>query len=57
MNKLEFIESIAKITGGTKKSANDNLDAIIEVITKELSKKGKVSLVGFGTFETFIYFL
>ena len=52
MNKSQFTEAIAKKTALSKKSAGANLDAIIEVITKELSKKSKISLVGFGTFET-----
>lgn len=52
MNKSELIDAIAEKTEMSKKSANANLDALIEVMTKELSKKGKISLVGFGTFET-----
>lgn len=52
MNKSQLIEAIAEKTGMSKKSANANLDALVEVMTKVLSKKGKVSLVGFGTFET-----
>lgn len=52
MNKSELIEAIAEKTEMSKKSVNANLDALVEVMTKELSKKGKVSLVGFGTFET-----
>ena len=52
MNKSELIEAIATKTEMSKKSAGQSLDAIIEVITKELSKKGRVALVGFGTFET-----
>ena len=52
MNKSQLIEAIAEKAEMSKKSVNANLDALIEVITKELSKKGKISLVGFGTFET-----
>ena len=52
MNKSELIEAMAEKAELSKKSAGANLDAIIETITKELSKKGKISLVGFGTFET-----
>lgn len=52
MNKSQLIEAISKKTALSKKSAGANLDAITEIITKELAKKGKISLVGFGTFET-----
>ena len=52
MNKAELISAIATKTGVSKKSAEASLNAITETITAELKKKGKVQLVGFGTFET-----
>ena len=52
MNKAELISAIATKTGSSKKSAEASLNAITEAITAELKKKGKVQLVGFGTFET-----
>ena len=52
MNKAELISAIATKTGASKKSAEASLNAITETITAELKKKGKVQLVGFGTFET-----
>ncbi len=52
MNKTELIEAIAKESGLTKKDAGKALDAFTTAVGKELKKKGKVQLVGFGTFET-----
>ena len=52
MNKAELISAIATKTEVSKKSAEASLNAITEIITAELKKKGKVQLVGFGTFET-----
>lgn len=50
MNKKEMIEMVAKEVGLTKKQANGAVDTIFEGIQKELKKKKKVTLVGFGTF-------
>ena len=47
-----LIDAIAKQTGLSKKDAGKALDALTGPVTKELKKKGKVQLVGFGTFET-----
>ena len=52
MNKAELIEAIAKQTGLTKKDAGNAVAAFTNAVSKELKKKGKVQLVGFGTFET-----
>ena len=52
MNKTELIEAISKEAGLTKKDAGKALEAFTGAVTKELKKKGKVQLVGFGTFET-----
>lgn len=50
MNKKEMIEMVAKEVGLTKKQANGAVDTIFDGIQKELKKKKKVTLVGFGTF-------
>ncbi len=50
MNKKEMIEMVAKDVGLTKKQANQAVDSIFQGIEKELKKKKKVTLVGFGTF-------
>lgn len=52
MNKAELIEALVKETGFTKKDAEKALNAFTSIVTKELKKKEKVQLVGFGTFET-----
>ena len=51
MNKQELVEAIAHNTKLSKKDTELVLGAFIETVTKELKKKGKVQLVGFGTFE------
>ena len=52
MNKTELVEALAKETNLSKKDAAAALKAFVDVVSKELKKKGKVQLVGFGTFET-----
>ena len=51
MNKTELIAAIAAKTGATKKSAEESVNAFIDVVTETLKKGDKVQLVGFGTFE------
>ena len=51
MNKTELVAAIVAKTGSTKKDAEANLSATIDVITEALAKGEKVSLVGFGNFE------
>ena len=51
MKKVELIDAIAKETGLSKKDSGKAVDAIITSVSKELKKKGKVQLIGFGTFE------
>ena len=50
MNKAELVESISKITSQTKADTERTLDALINVVTKNIKKKDGVKLVGFGTF-------
>ena len=52
MNKTELVEAIAKETGLTQAASEKAVKAFTDVVSKELKKKGKVQLVGFGTFET-----
>ncbi len=51
MNKAELVTKIADKAKISKKDAEAVVAAFTETITKELKKGGKVSLVGFGTFE------
>lgn len=51
MNKSELVEIIAENAKLTKKNAESALNAFVETVKDELAKGGKISLVGFGTFE------
>jgi len=50
MNKAELIEQIAKVSGITKKQANESLESFTGAIVSTLKKGDTVTLVGFGTF-------
>ena len=52
MNKTDLIDAIAKSADLTKKDATAALTATIDAITAALKKGEKITLVGFGTFET-----
>ena len=52
MNKEELVQEIAKKSNVTQKEAAEVLSALIETIEKTVSKGKKVTLVGFGTFES-----
>ena len=52
MNKGELIEAVSAKTKMSKKDSQAVLDAICESISEALTKGDKVSLIGFGTFET-----
>ncbi len=51
MNKAELVASMAEKSGLTKKDAELALNAFMKSVEEELSKSGKVQLVGFGTFD------
>lgn len=51
MNKSELVEKTSSLTGLAKSDIDTALKTILSVITEELSKGRKVTLVGFGTFE------
>ncbi|MGN0346631.1 MAG: HU family DNA-binding protein [Lachnospiraceae bacterium] len=51
MNKTELVEAIAKEAGISKKDADAAVKAFTTVVTDELKKEEKVTLIGFGTFE------
>ena len=52
MNKLDLVNAISKETGVSKKVADQALATVLDSIKESLKKGEKVSLVGFGTFET-----
>jgi DNA-binding protein HU-beta len=50
MTKTQLVSAIAEEMGADKKTAGAALDAITEVITKEVSGGGAVTLPGVGKF-------
>ena len=52
MNKEELVQEISKIAKVTQKDAAGVLSTLIDTIQKTVKKGGKVTLVGFGTFES-----
>ena len=52
MNKTELIAAVAEKTALTKAASGKAVDAVVAAITEELKKGEKVTLIGFGTFET-----
>ncbi len=51
VNKAELAAEIAVRTNNTKKAVEEMLGALTEVVVDEVAKGGRVTLVGFGTFE------
>ena len=52
MNKEELVQEISKKANVTQKEAAEVLTTLIDTIQKTVKKGGKVTLVGFGTFES-----
>lgn len=52
MNKSDLINEVANSTGLSKTKSSEAIDAVVSAIEKSLAKGEKVSLVGFGSFET-----
>ena len=52
MNKEELVQAVSKASKATQKDVSEILGALIETIEKTVSKGQKVTLVGFGTFES-----
>ena len=52
MNKEELIQEVAKKTKSSQKDVGSILATLLETIEKSVSKGKKVTLVGFGTFES-----
>lgn len=52
MNKAELIKAMADETQLTQKDVESVLNSFVNVVSNALSKKDKVQLIGFGTFET-----
>lgn len=52
MNKAELVSAISTETGLSKRDTEKTVNSFVNVVSEELAKKGKVQLIGFGTFET-----
>ena len=52
MNKEELVQEVAKVAKVTKKDATNVLEAVICAVEGAVKKGQKVTLVGFGTFES-----
>ena len=50
MNRAELIDALATETGFTKASCEEWLSTFTNVVSKNITKKDGVKLVGFGTF-------
>ena len=51
MNKNDLVSTVADKTGLTKKDSEKAVNAVFDGIGETLAQGGRVSLVGFGTFE------
>lgn len=52
MNKVELVAAVAEKAGLSKKDADKAVSAVFETIICKVAKGDKVSLVGFGSFES-----
>jgi DNA-binding protein HU-beta len=52
VNKEELIQEVAKKTKTAQKQVGEILAVLLETIEKNVSKGKRVTLVGFGTFES-----
>lgn len=52
MNKGELVDAVAEKASVTKKQADSVISAIVESIMEAVSNGEKVTLVGFGSFES-----
>ncbi len=51
MKKTELIEAMAAATGESQAAAARALDALIDVVSKEVAAGGEVAITGFGSFK------
>ena len=50
MNKKELCNALAEKTGLTKTEAQKAFTAVIEIVTDEMKRNGRITLIGFGSF-------
>ena len=49
MNKKELTNAVVAKTGLNKTESRKALDAVIETITEEMKRNGRVIIIGFGS--------
>ena len=52
VNKNDLVSAVADNSGLSKSDAGKAVDGVFDAITSELTGKGEVRVVGFGTFST-----
>lgn len=52
MNKTDLVNAIAANSGLSKVDAKKALDAFVKVVSYQLKRGEKISIVGFGSFQT-----
>src|SRR4051812_21341146 len=50
VNKADLVKELEKRLG-SRRAANDALEAVLDTIVREVVRGGKVSITGFGTFD------
>jgi nucleoid DNA-binding protein len=55
LTKTDLVDQVAERLDMTKTDTKRVLDAMLEVITESLSNQVKVSITGFGSFESKLY--
>lgn len=50
MNKMGLVDAVHEKIEGTKKSAEDAVDTVFDMITSALAKGDEVTIAGFGSF-------
>jgi DNA-binding protein HU-beta len=50
VNKADLVRELEKRLG-SRRAANDALEAVLDTIVREVVRGGKVSITGFGTFD------
>ena len=50
MNKADLLDALEDRLG-SRKAASDAVEALVDVVIREVAKGGKVGITGFGTFE------
>ena len=51
MNRAELVNTMAEITGDTKKATEDAVKAFVDIISDALAKGDRVQLARLGTFQ------